>query len=73
MSAESELRALLRGVTAANVVRRYRLARAVRQVYKISRTLAEKDEFAQLVPHVESMYRVKNRKKVKTPDTEAKQ
>jgi hypothetical protein len=69
LSAESELRAVLRGLSAANAVRRYRIAYAVLQAYRISRTLAGDEKFSDLVPHVETMARIKNRRRSKTPET----
>jgi hypothetical protein len=57
--AESELRSLLRGVSAANLVRRHRVGLAVLQAYNVSRQLVRQEEHAQLRPHVERMSRVK--------------
>jgi hypothetical protein len=57
--AESELRSLLRGVAAANLVRRHRMGRAVLQAYNVSRQLVRQDEHAQLRPHVERMLLVR--------------
>jgi hypothetical protein len=78
VTVEGELRSVLRGVNAANVIRRYELARAARQAYKFGRTLTEQEEYAQLRPHVEAMYRVKNsrrraKKPASTPDDQQKQ
>ncbi|HYR28310.1 MAG TPA: hypothetical protein VEU30_07565 [Thermoanaerobaculia bacterium] len=53
--AESELRSLLRGVAAANLIRRHRVGLAVLQAYNVSRQLVRQDEHAQLRPHVERM------------------
>ena len=55
---ESELHALLRGVSAANVVRRERLAQAALQAYNVSTQLVKQDEYAFLLPHVERMRRL---------------
>jgi len=55
---ESELHALLRGVAAANVVRRERLAHAALQAYNVSGQLVKQEEFAFLLPHVERMRRL---------------
>ena len=65
--AETELRSLLRGVTAANLVRRHRIGLAVMQAYNVSRQLVRQDEHAQLRPHVERMRHVRkfNRRRSK--------
>lgn len=55
---ESELHALLRGVSAANVIRRERLAQAALQAYNVSSQLVKQDEYAFLLPHVERMRRL---------------
>lgn len=57
--AESELRSLLRGITAANLIRRHRVGLAVLQAYNVSRQLVRQDDHAQLRPHVERMSRVR--------------
>ena len=68
--AESELRALLRGVSAANLIRRHRVGLAVVQAYNVSRQLVRQDDHAQLRPHVERMSRVRkfNRRRSKPAD-----
>ena len=73
--AESELRAVLRGVAAANLLRRHRLGLAVVQAYNISRQLVRQDEHAQLRPHVERMRRVRRftRRRSKPADVAAAQ
>ena len=76
LTVEGELRSVLRGLNAANLVRRYEIARAVRQAYKFGRTLTQQEEYAQLLPHIEAMFRVKNRKRAKPappPDDQVKQ
>ena len=76
LTVEGELRSLLRGLSAANLVRRYELVRAVRQAYKIGRTLTEQEAYAHLLPHIEAMFRVKNshrRAKPAPPDDPQKQ
>lgn len=55
---ENELHALLRGVAAANLVRRERLAHAALQAYNVSSQLVKQEEFAFLLPHVERMRRL---------------
>ena len=57
--AESELRSMFHGVTAANLVRRHRLGLAVLQAYNVSRQLVRQDDHAQLVPHVERLSQVR--------------
>lgn len=55
---EAELRAMLRGVTAANTLRRERLGLAALQVFNVSRELVRREEHAALLPHVEAMNRL---------------
>lgn len=55
---EGELNALLRGVAAANLVRRERLAHAALQAYNVSSQLVKQEEYAFLLPHVERMRRL---------------
>lgn len=54
---EDELRALLKGVAAANLTRRHRLGLTALQVYSISRQLVRKEEHSDLLPHVAEMRR----------------
>lgn len=56
---ESELRAMLRGVAAANIVRRERLGLASLQVFNVSRELVRREDHAALRPHVEAMSRIR--------------
>lgn len=60
---EDELRAMLKGVVAANLVRRHRLGTAALQTYSISRNLVRQPEHADLLPHVQEMARLSKRKK----------
>lgn len=55
---EAELRAMLRGVTAANTLRRERLGLAALQVLNVSRELVRREEHSGLWPHVEAMSRI---------------
>lgn len=55
---EDELRAMLKGVSAANLVRRHRLGLAVLQSYNISRQLVRHQDHANLLPHVNGMKRM---------------
>jgi hypothetical protein len=69
--AESEVRTVLRGMIAANLVRRHRLGLAVMQAYHVSRQLVRQEEHAHLLPHVERMAQLRklNRRRNK-PATE---
>lgn len=55
---EDELRAMLKGVVAANLVRRHRVGLAALQTYNISRQLIRGKEHADLLPHVQGMKRL---------------
>jgi hypothetical protein len=55
---EAELRATLRGVTAANMLRRERIGLAALTVLNVSRDLVRQEEHAALWPHVEAMSRI---------------
>jgi hypothetical protein len=55
---ETELRSMLRGVTAANLVRRHRIGQAALQTFHVSRQLVRQEEHADLLPHVETMSRL---------------
>ena len=55
---EDELRAMLRGVVAANLIRRHRVGLTVLQAYNISRQLVRQKEHADLLPHVQGMRRM---------------
>ena len=70
---EIELNALLRAVTAANIVRRQRLARAALQAYNVSRELAKEEAHAHLLPHVQRMQRLPKfgRRRAAPADTQA--
>jgi hypothetical protein len=56
---ESELRSVLRGVSAANLVRRHRLGLVVMQAYNVSRQLVRQEEHSHLLQHVEAMSRLR--------------
>jgi hypothetical protein len=60
---EDELRAMLKGVVAANLVRRHRLGTAALQSYSISRNLVRQPEHADLLPHVQEMKRLAKHRK----------
>ena len=53
--AENEARTLVRGLAAANLVRRHRIGLALMQAYNVSRQLVRQEEHAHLLPHVERM------------------
>jgi len=72
---EDELSALLKGVAAANLIRRHRIGLVTLQTYNICRQLVRKKENANLLPHVELMKRLNKfgRKRAKTPPQPAPQ
>lgn len=55
---EDELRAMLKGVVSANLIRRHRLGVVALQSYSISRNLVRNPEHADLLPHVDEMKRL---------------
>jgi hypothetical protein len=55
---EDELRALLDGVTASNLVRRNRIGETALAAYAITRRLVRQKQHANLLPHVETMKRL---------------
>jgi hypothetical protein len=67
---ESELQAMLRGVAAANLIRRHRISLAALQAYNVSKQLVRQEEHADLLPHVERMSRLRKfgRRRVKTAE-----
>jgi hypothetical protein len=72
---EDELRAMLNGVAAANLVRRHRIGLTALQTYNICRQLVRQKEHAALLPHVQGMKRLNKfgKKRAKTPiETEPK-
>src|SRR3954447_26909706 len=66
---EDELRAMLKGVVTANLIRRHRVGLAALQTYSISRQLIRQKEHADLLPHVQGMKRLSKfgRKRKVTP------
>ncbi|HEV7242306.1 MAG TPA: hypothetical protein VGQ36_23955 [Thermoanaerobaculia bacterium] len=66
---ETELRSMLRGVVAANLVRRHRIGHAALQAYNVSRQLVRQEDHANLLPHVETMSRLPRygRRRLKPP------
>lgn len=57
--AEEEMRGLLKGLAAANLVRRHRLGKAALLAYNVSRQLVQKPENVNLIPHVEQLQRLR--------------
>jgi hypothetical protein len=57
-SVEDELRSILKGVSAANLVRRHRVGLAALQTYSITRQLVRDKQHADLLPHVAEMRRL---------------
>ena len=55
---EDELRAMLNGVAAANLVRRHRIGLTALQTYNICRQLVRQKEHAALLPPVQGMKRL---------------
>jgi hypothetical protein len=55
---EEELKAMLQGVVAANLVRRARVGMATLQTYSISRQLVRQEGHTDLLPHVAEMKRL---------------
>src|SRR4029078_11473471 len=66
---EDELKAMLKGVSAANLIRRHRLGLAALQAYNISQQLVRHPDHADLLPHVEGMKRLNKfgRRRAKAP------
>ena len=56
--AESEVRSLLHGMTAGNLVRRQRIAQAALEAYNVCSRLVKREEHAHLVARVEHMRRL---------------
>jgi hypothetical protein len=56
---EDELSGLLKGVAAANLARRHRLGKAALLAYGASQMMVRNPEFANLIPHVEELKRLR--------------
>ena len=67
--AEDELRAMLNGISGANLVRRQRLSALASRAYGIGSQLAKDPEHAALVPHVQEIKRLKAIERRKRPST----
>ncbi len=72
---EDELRALLNGVSGANLIRRHRVARVAAQAAGIGSQLARNPANAMLVPHLQEIKRLKSfaRRKKPAPATDTPQ
>jgi len=70
-SVEDELRAMLKGVAAANLTRRHRIGRTALHAFGIGRQLARRPEHADLLPHIAELSRLNraSRRARKTPAT----
>jgi hypothetical protein len=69
---EDELRAMLKGVIAANLTRRHRIGLTALQTYSISRQLVRQQEHSDLLPHMQEMKRLNRfgrRRRVPQPQT----
>jgi hypothetical protein len=67
---EDELRAMLNGVSGANLIRRQRLAFIAAQAYVIGTRLARDPAYAVLLPHVQEIKRLKSfRRRRKAPQS----
>lgn len=55
---EDELKALLKGVSTANLIRMHRIGLAALQAYGVTRQLVRRAENADLLPHVAEMQRL---------------
>ena len=69
--AEEEMRGLLKGVAAANLVRRHRLGKAALLAYNVSRQLVQKPEHMNLIPHVEELQRLRRIARRKKTDSQS--
>ncbi len=65
IAVEGELRAMLNGVSGANLIRRQRLDFLAGQAYSIGTRLARDPAYAVLVPHLEEIKRLKSFKRRK--------
>ena len=69
---EDELRAMLKGVSAANLARRHFVGFTALQAYGVARRLVRQKAHADLLPHVDEMKRLsRTRKKSDNPEPQA--
>jgi len=70
---EDELKAMLKGVSSSNLIRRHRLGLSALQAYSISRQLVRQPEHANLLPHLDEMRRTNKfgRKRKPAPPADA--
>jgi hypothetical protein len=66
---EDELRAMLKGVATANLIRMHRVGLAALQAYGVTRQLVRAPENADLLPHVHEMKRFVRPRKKAEPQT----
>ena len=64
---EDELRAMLNGVSGANLIRRQRLSAIAERAYGVGSQLAKSPEYASLVPHVQEVKRLRKLERRKKP------
>jgi hypothetical protein len=73
IAVEDELRAMLKGVAGANLIRRQRVGLLSVQAYAISQQLVRDPRNANLLPHVEEVKRLRSLSRRKKPVTPAPQ
>ena len=73
IAVEDELRAMLKGVAGANLIRRQRVGLVSVQAYVISQQLARDPRNANLLPHVQEIKRLRSLGRRKKPATPAPQ
>lgn len=73
---EDELKAMLKGVASANLIRRHQVGMAALQTYSVSRGLVRTEQHFDLLPHVAEMKRLNRfgrKRKAAQPQTPAPQ
>jgi hypothetical protein len=70
---EDELRAILQGITGANLIRRQRVGFLAARAYGISQQLARDPRNAALLPHVQEIKRLRKLARRKKPASQAPQ
>jgi len=73
IAVEDELRAMLKGVSGANLIRRQRVGLISVQAYLISQQVARDPRNASLIPHVQEVKRLRSLGRRKKPATPAPQ
>ncbi|MCU1350066.1 MAG: hypothetical protein JWO56_3096 [Acidobacteria bacterium] len=69
---EDELRAMLKGVAAANLTRRHRIGQTALHTFGIGRQLARRPEHADLLPHIAELSRLNRASRNRRKRTAAK-